>query len=148
MLAEMNANMKSNQEMMKSNKAKAAKEDQIPPEIIARMNTNLNEMREEIKSGQAEMRSTICAFRSELKETIHHEMKAVIQPIRPELDEPTACNGATETEPDPGLMQSVEENQEIPKEHAAVMPVGGPRKRPKICNLAAERCQKRKERTL
>jgi hypothetical protein len=60
-----------------------------------RMDVNLKEMREEIKFGQAEMRSTICVFRSELEETIQHGMRAVIQPIWAELDEMTACNGAT-----------------------------------------------------
>jgi hypothetical protein len=74
-------------------------------------------------------------------------MKAVIQSIRSELDETTACNEATETEPDPRMMQSTEEHQEIPKEDAAVMPVGKPRKRSRVCNLAAERRRKRKERT-
>jgi hypothetical protein len=44
-------------------------------------------------------------------------------------------------------MQSTEEHQEIPKGEAAVMPVGEPRKRRRIRNLAAERRQKRKERT-
>jgi hypothetical protein len=55
-------------------------------------------------------------MRSELKETIQHEMKAVIQPIRSELDEMTACNGETETEPNPGTIQYIEEHLEIPKE--------------------------------
>jgi hypothetical protein len=96
---------------------------------------------------QAEMRFTVCAMRSELEETIQHRMKAAIQPIRAELDEMTACNGATETEPDPGMMQSVEEHQKTPKEDAPVMPVGGPRKRRRVCNLSAERRQKRKDRT-
>jgi hypothetical protein len=45
------------------------------------------------------------------------------------------------------MMQSTEEHQEIPKEEAAVMPVGEPRKQHRICNLAAECRQKRKERT-
>jgi hypothetical protein len=45
------------------------------------------------------------------------------------------------------MMQSIEEHQEIPKEDAAVMPVGGPRKGRRSCNLAAERCQKMSERT-
>jgi hypothetical protein len=45
------------------------------------------------------------------------------------------------------MMQSIEEHQENPKGEAAVMPVGGPRKRRKVRNLAAERRQKRKERT-
>jgi hypothetical protein len=43
------------------------------------------------------MRSTVSAMRSELKETIQREMKAVIQPILAELDEKIARNGATET---------------------------------------------------
>jgi hypothetical protein len=50
------------------------------------------------------------------------------------------------TEPDPGKMQSVKEHQEIPKEGAAVMPVGGLRKRRRDRNLAAGRRQKPKER--
>jgi hypothetical protein len=103
-------------------------------------------MNAKMDGNQAEIRLTVCAIRSELKETIQHEMKAVIQPIRSELDETTACNEATETGPDPGMMQAIEEHQEIAKEDAAVMPVGGPRKRGTVCNLAAERRQK-KERT-
>jgi hypothetical protein len=57
------------------------------------------------------------------------------------------CNEATETEPKPGMMQSIEEHQEIPKEDAAVMPVRGPRKLHRVCNLATECCQKMRERT-
>jgi hypothetical protein len=132
---------------MDTNQAKATKQEEILVEISARMDTNRNEMREGIKSSQAEMRSTVCAIRSELKETIQHGMKVIIQPTHPELYETTACNGATETEPDSGMMQSIERHQEIPKEAAAVMPVGEPRKRRRVCNLAAERRQKRKERT-
>jgi hypothetical protein len=86
-------------------------------------------------------------MRSELKETIQHEMKAAIQSVWSELDETTACNEATETELEPGVMQSIEEHQEIPKGEAAVMPVGGPRKWRRVSKLAAERHQKRKERT-
>jgi hypothetical protein len=51
------------------------------------------------------------------------------------------------TEPDPGMMHSTEEHEEIPTGEAAVMPVGEPRKRHRIRDLAAERHQKRKERT-
>jgi hypothetical protein len=53
---------------------------------------------------------------------------------------------ATKTEPDPGKMQSVEEHQKIPKEEAAVMPVGELRKRGRDRNLAAGRRQKPKRR--
>jgi hypothetical protein len=60
-------------------------------------------------------------------------MKAVIKPIQSE----------TETEPIPGMMQSIGEHQDIPKEEAAVIPVGEPRKWRRVCNLAAECRQKR-----
>jgi hypothetical protein len=52
-----------------------------------------------------------------------------------------------QTEPIPGMMQSVEEHQEVTKKEATVMPVGEPRKRRRNWNLAAERHQKLKERT-
>jgi hypothetical protein len=156
-LAEMNDNMKSNH-------AKATKQEEMLAEISARITINLKEMevdrkrdREDLKgmieemnakmdAGPAEMRSTVCAMRSELKETLQHEMKAIIQLIRLELDETTVCNEATETEPHPGMVQSIEEHQEMPKGDAAVMPVGGSRKRRRFCNLAAERRHKMRER--
>jgi hypothetical protein len=59
----------------------------------------------------------------------------------------TACNEATETEPDPQMMQSIEEHQEIPKKGAPVMPVGELRKQRRVRNLAAECHQKMRERT-
>jgi hypothetical protein len=123
MMAEMNAKMDGKQE-----------------EMLARM-------REDIKSGQAEMRSPMCAFRSELKETIQRAMRVTIQSVRSELVETTACEEAAETDPGPGFMQSIEEPQKISKGDAAVMPVGETRKRRRVCNLAAERRQKRKEWT-
>jgi hypothetical protein len=95
-------------------------------------------MWEEIKSCQAEMRFTICAFLSEMEEPIQREMRALIQPARSELDETTAWNKATETEPDPRMMQPIE---------AEVVLVVRTRKRDTFSNLAAERRQKRNERT-
>jgi hypothetical protein len=73
--------------------------------------------------------------------------EAAFHSLRTCLSETAASQEDTETEPDPGKMQSVEEHQEIPKEEAAVMLVGEPRKRRRVQNLAAERRQKRKERT-
>jgi hypothetical protein len=104
-------------------------------------------MEAKMDANQAEMRPTVCAFRSELKETIQQEMKTIIQPIQAELNETTICDGATETEPDPGMMKSIEEHEEIPKEDAAVMSVRGLRERRNVCSLAAERRQKMRERT-
>jgi hypothetical protein len=74
-------------------------------------------------------------------------MKATVQFVQSELDETTICQQAMETEPNPGMMQSKEEHQEIPKEEAAVMLVGELRKQCRDCSLAVERCQKRKEGT-
>jgi hypothetical protein len=122
--------------------------------LEARIKTNrekdqedLKEMGEEIKFCLAEMRSTVCAMWSDLKETIQHGMKVVIKPIKAGFDDTTNCNRATHTEPDPGMMQSIKEHLDIPKEDATVLPVGEPKRRHRVCNLAMERCQKRKERT-
>jgi hypothetical protein len=137
----MEANRESNQEELKGMMEEMnAKADGKQEEMLARM-------REAVKSSQAKMRSTVCAMWSELEENIKSEMRAVIQPIWAELDGMTTCREGKEIEPDPGMMQSIEEHQ-IPKEDATVMPVGEPRKRHRVCNLATERHQKRKERTL
>jgi DNA anti-recombination protein RmuC len=84
-------------------------------DTLAEKKANQARMEAKMDGNQAEMRSTICAFRSELNDTIQHKMKGIIQPIRADLDETTACNEATETKLDPGFMQSIEEHLEIPK---------------------------------
>jgi hypothetical protein len=157
--ASMSASMKSNQDLLARLEARIEtirekdREDLkgMMEEMKANADRNQEEMlarmRENIKSSQAEMRSTVCSMRSELEQTIQHGMNSVIQHIRSGLDETTACNEATETEPDPGTKQSIEEHQEIPKGKAAVMQVGEPRKWRRVRNLAAERSQKMKERT-
>jgi hypothetical protein len=66
--------------------------------------------------------------------------------------ETTAWYEATErdtekTESDQGMMRTVGEHHEVPKGDAAVMPVGGLRKRRRVWKLAAEHRQKPKERT-
>jgi nitrate/nitrite-specific signal transduction histidine kinase len=88
-MAEINAKMDANQ----------AKADGKQEEVVARM-------REDIKYSQAEMRSIPCTFRSELRETVQSEMRTSIQSVRSELEETTTCREATETVPDPGMMQS------------------------------------------
>jgi hypothetical protein len=92
----------------------------------------LARMREEIKSGQADMRSTLDELLMDPKNG------------RKEM---TACDEVMETKLDPGLMRSIEEHQDIPKGEATVMPVRELRKWCRVCNLAAECRQKRKERT-
>jgi hypothetical protein len=60
-----------------------------------------------------------------------------------------ACHEATKaeterTEPDPGMMQSVGEHEEVPKEEATVTPVGRFRKRRRDRNLAARPARSRR----
>jgi hypothetical protein len=84
-------------------------------------------------------------------ETVVERQK--IPNVEVEIHSLKACRGetaasqeATETEPDPGTMQSKEEHQEFPKEEATVMPIGGLRKRRWDRNVAAGRRQKPKGR--
>jgi hypothetical protein len=146
-LKEMEADGKSDHEQMLAEIS--IRMDANATEINAtqeRMNANLKDLKGDIKSSQAEMRSTVYVMRFELKETIRHEMKAVMKSIWSKLDEMTACNDATENELDPGMMQSIEEHQ-VPNEEAAVMLVRKLRKWHRVQNVAVERHQKRKERT-
>jgi hypothetical protein len=108
-----------------------AEADAIRARIKANQEEMMAKMQEDIKSGQAEMRSILDAWLTDLKDG---------------RKETTACQEATETETHPGMMQSIEEQQEIPKGEAAGMPVEGLRKRRRARNLASERRQRRKER--
>jgi hypothetical protein len=141
MLARMEANRESDREELKG----------MMNATRGSVDANLKDLKEDIKASQAEMRSIICTFRSELKETIQRKMRSILDAWLTDLKvgrkETTACQEATEIEPGPGMMQSVEELQEIRKEDAAVTPVEGPRKRRRVCNLAAKRRQKMRERT-
>jgi hypothetical protein len=139
------------------------------------LDIDLKEMREEIKSGEAEMKFTVDAFQEKMdvlianrkddrKETSCQETteahlecekqtsvdmeseEVAIHSLKECRSEKAASQKVTETEADPGKMQSVEEHQEIPKEEAALMPVGGLRKRRRDRNLAAGCHQKPKRR--
>jgi hypothetical protein len=62
-------------EMLKAMQAKAEADREVLKGI---MDANTKSMREDIKSGQEEMRPIICAIRSELEGTTQHEMKGVL----------------------------------------------------------------------
>jgi hypothetical protein len=100
-------------------------------------------MEEMMNANRAEMRSTVCAIRAELKETIQCVMRAAAEPIRAGFDETTACHEATETntektEPDSRMMQSIAEHQVALKEDAVVKPVKGRKERHRGRKPAAE----------
>jgi hypothetical protein len=79
------------------------------------------------------------AIRAETKAMRDKRMNANIKIDR---EETTACHAEMDTEkiePDSGMMQSAEEHLEIPMEDAAVMPVGGRKKRRRARKPAAGR---------
>jgi hypothetical protein len=67
------ANTKAIQERMEADRKRDREElNGMMNATQERMDANLKDLKEGIKSGHAEMRSTIFAFRSELNETIQH----------------------------------------------------------------------------
>jgi hypothetical protein len=98
-------------------------------EMLAKMDANqaqLDALREEIRCGQAEIRSIVNAW--------GEGMMAYL-----------GKTDATDLKANPEERQSAGEHQEVPREEAAVMPVGEQKKRRRNQNLAAE--PKPKERT-
>jgi hypothetical protein len=101
-------------------------------QMLVKMEANTKAMREVIRSSQAEMRSIVDVWMTDIKDG----RKKTI-----------TCHEVTEAdtenmEPDPGMVPFIEKQQGIPKREAAVMPDGGLRKRRRIRKLAAERPQK------
>jgi hypothetical protein len=72
----MNANMKSMQEKADADR-KANRED-LKEMMEEMMNVTLKEMSEEIRSGQAEMRSTISAIKEKLETAFHSASLSVL----------------------------------------------------------------------
>jgi hypothetical protein len=88
------------------------------------------------------------ASMAKLDEKMEEIMEAFLTKIDAIRQKTTTYNEVTEkTEPDPDMMQSAEEHQDIPNEVAAFMPVRGLRKWRRVWKLAAERRQKPKEGT-
>jgi hypothetical protein len=112
-------------------------------QMVARADDNSERDREDLKEMMVKIRAETDAIRAETK-AIHQRRMAKLDAHQ---ERTMAHQEATETEPDPRMMQSIDEHQEIPKEGAAVMPVRDLMKRRRVCNLATERRQKRKEST-
>jgi hypothetical protein len=93
-------------------------EKKADQEDLKRMMTEMKAM---VDGNEAKTRSIFDAWLTDLKDG---------------RNEPTTCREATETEPNPGMVQSLQEQQKIPKDDPAVKPVGAPRKRRRVSNLA------------
>jgi hypothetical protein len=139
--ANTNAEMKADREQML---AKIGANQEKTDDKQEGINENLRKMREEIKSGQAEMKATINA--------IQEKMNVWVAEMKDGREERTALQETTEAyldsrEPNPEEIQSGAEHREAPKEHAAVKPVGGLRKRHRGRPLGAGRRGQPEERT-
>jgi hypothetical protein len=113
--------------------------------LLATMKTNQEDL---LARWEAKMDTTLTTIKEEMQAGMHYirsELENTNQRTQNLCKELTEAN-TEKTEPHPGIMQSTEDHQEIPKGEAAVMPVGEPRKQRKVRNLAADRRQKRKER--
>jgi hypothetical protein len=107
-LAQMNANAKANQE--ESRKANQ--------ELMAKMDSNQ-------KKAEADKEEMLARIKEDRK--ADQEM-AMLEAQQKRM---MACLGQTEANTekiDPGMMQSIEEHQDVPNEDVAMMPVGEPRK--------------------
>jgi hypothetical protein len=142
--------MKANQEDLKSGQAKMiAAIEKKTDALIANIKNARKETTacQEVTGANPEkMESNSVEEETVLEQQEIPNEEVAVQTQRTCQSETTASQDATETKPDPGTMQSAEEHQEIPKEDAAVMPVGGLRKRRRDRNLAAGRPQKPKKR--
>jgi hypothetical protein len=103
----------------------------------AKANANLKEMREEIKSGQVEMRSIVNTWivdmKKDRKETMSYQVTMM------------ACLDSKELNPED--MESEAEHREVPMKEAAVQSSGTMKKQHRGQHLAAGRCREPKELT-
>jgi hypothetical protein len=108
--------------------------------LLARMNASIKEHMQEMMARMEIDQEERKAERKAYQEDLMNMMEGILTGKQDKMD---ACQ---ETEPDPGTMQYVGEHQEVPKEEAAVMAVGGLRKRRRDQTLAMRRHQKTKGR--
>jgi hypothetical protein len=149
----MNANTKADQEHMQDMLARmdAKRKDgpeEMKEDLLARLearieanqaktNTNLKEMREEIKCGQAKMRSILNAWIADMKKDRKEAVSCQVTMA--------ACLDSKKLNPED--MKSEVEHREIPTEEVAVKSSGIMRKRHRGRHIAVGRCGEPKELT-
>jgi hypothetical protein len=146
-MKEMNANMKSNKEQMmakmeanrkvdwEERRAKKKADQENLKRMMAEMMT-ANQAKTDVKL--KELTETAEKTRLEREEPISADMKACHEVTEADIEK---------IEPNPGMMQSAGEHQEVPKREVAVMVIGGLRKWHMDRIQAAECSQKLKEET-
>jgi hypothetical protein len=149
--------MKSMQEEMRtSTKAYQERMESQISSLVSRMEAGRKSDREEIRASQEQMASLVSWIEAnQAKMDVNlNEMRSILNAWIADMKdgqiERIACQGKTETwlefeEPASVVMEPEAEHQEVPKEEAAVMPVGRLRRWLRDWNLAVERHQKPKE---
>jgi hypothetical protein len=148
LLARMNTNMKYNQEDVLARletKVETNRENLLAT-LEAKFESNRETYREERKSERKAYQLDLKKMMKEMLRDKQDEMDTWLAEKQDGRKQTTACQEATKIEPDTGMMESVGEQQVVPKEEAAVIPVGALRKRRTNRNLAVGRHQKLKGR--
>jgi hypothetical protein len=96
-----------------------------------------------LQASQDDMNDNASGMETKM-EAIYERMMAKLNTYQ---ERPMAHPGTTEIDPNPRMTPSAEEYYEIPNKEAAIMPVRGLKKQRRVLNLAAERHQKKQERT-
>jgi hypothetical protein len=144
MLARMDANMKTLQERAEVDRNAHREEEKSNQEqILAKMEANRHVDWEERKAEKENLKRMEKIMLHIIQET---------QNLQKACQEMTACHEATEAdaekiEPNPGMMYSVSEHEEVTKEDAIVKPVKGRKKQHRGQKLAAGQCGEPKELT-
>jgi hypothetical protein len=125
MIGRLLAEMKANREQMM---AKIKTEMETNQEMLARMEARIEADNEKFEV----LRDTL------VSRMYAHQERTMTCLVKTEV---------TALEANSVELESAVEHREVPKEHAIVKPVGGLTKQHRGRNLAAERCQKLKERT-
>jgi hypothetical protein len=150
-MAKIDDNQKRMEADRKTNKGKMKQE----------IRTGQKHMQEMIRTSQEKMEVAIQSIQSEMDETIQQRVENVMKHINhktefleslPRDDHFPRSDGGIyrEDQPDPRMMQSISEHQEVPKEEATVMLVGGLRKqhRTRIWLWAATRSRRERSRQI
>jgi hypothetical protein len=101
-------------------------------EMLAKSEVDRDELKAKLDSNQDRM----AKFEEKMGDIMEHKLQHILSHINLSRQ---ILSEAKKTLPEPRMMPPVEGNQDIPTKDAAVMPVGKPRTRRTVWNLAAER---------
>jgi hypothetical protein len=98
---------------------------------------------------QEKAKASMAKFEGKMEETMEHQMKHFLSYVDQSMKNfhRELMETIETTEPDPRMMPSAEEHQDIPNREATVMPIRELRKRQRVHNLAMKCRQKKQDKT-